>query len=49
MIRHTFLKVDSEEPAVCDIHLNFLFQLSLGIDSVQITEQEHFYENHRID
>lgn len=49
MIRNGIVQFKAEEPAVGDIDADLPFQLPLGADPVQVTDQQHFDDDDRID
>ena len=42
------VEVNAEKPAVCDVDVHFLLQAPLGVYAIQVTEQEHLDNDHRV-
>ena len=49
VIRDGVIQLESTEPAIGNIKLNFLYQPPLLFDAIQISDQEHFEHTDRVD
>ena len=48
VVGHRLVEVNAEKPAVCDVDVHFLLQTPFGVYAVQITEQQHLDNDHRV-
>lgn len=48
MIRHSMHEINLAKPVVSKIKWYFLFESPFWFNSIEITDQEHFYQNNRI-
>ena len=49
VIRDAVIQLESTEPAIGNIELNFLYQPPFRFDSIQMSDQEHFEHTDRVD
>lgn len=49
VVGYRLVEVDAEKPAVCDVDAHFLLQAPFRVYAVQVTEQQHLDNDHRVD